>query len=217
MSTKRARPAPTRKELKATTRARVLSSARVLFARRGFQAATIRAIAAEGGVSPGTVLAHFPDKLSLLVAALLDDLGAAQHQALATLPKRASVEKQLLHLARTFYTYYARSPDLARTFLKEMWFVPGEWGRALMADAAGFNRAVAELLAAARARGALRPDADCTLAATAFFSQYLSVLMVGLSAGDSFDPDEAVTSLGHLLRQQFDGLRAPTARSTRRR
>lgn len=205
-----------RKAQKASTRAQLLECARGMFAQRGFQASTIRAIAAEAGVASGTVIAHFPDKASLLVAAMLDDLTAAQQEAFSTLPRRSTVEKQLLHLARVFYTYYARDPGLSRTLLKEMWFVPGEWGHALTAGAAEFSQRVAALLAAAKDRGELRRDTDCAVAATAFFSQYLTVLLGGLSFGE-FRPDEAVATLGQLWRQHLVGIGAPQPRARSRR
>lgn len=201
-----------RTEQKATTRAQLLECARAMFARRGFQATTIRAIATEAGVAAGTVIAHFPDKSSLLVAAMLDDLTSAQQQAFSTLPRRATAERQLLHLAGVFYRYYARNPDLSRTLLKEMWFVPGEWGRALAAGAADFTGQVAELLAAAQRRGELRPEADCALAATAFFSLYLTVLLGGLSVG-ALEPEEAVAMLRRLWRQHEEGIAAPSRRA----
>lgn len=214
-SARRAGPGLRRKEQKATTRAQLLDCARAMFARRGFQATTIRAIAAEAGVAAGTVLAHFPDKSSLLVAAMLDDLDTAQRQAFSTLPRRAKVDRQLLHLAGVFYRYYARNPDLSRTLLKEMWFVPGDWGRALSAGAAQFTEQVAGLLAAAQRRGELRPDADCAVAGTAFFSLYLTVLLGGLSFGD-LEAEQAVALLGRLWRQHQEGIAAPAPRRTRR-
>lgn len=47
---------PTRSELREATRLRVLDSARRLFEARGFNATTVRAIAADAGVSAGTVM-----------------------------------------------------------------------------------------------------------------------------------------------------------------
>lgn len=207
MTSRRAARKPTRKAQKASTRAQLLACARGLFAARGFQATTIRAVAAEAGVAAGTVLAHFPDKSSLLVAAMLDDLGAVQARAFGSLPRRATAERQLLHLARVFYEYYGQNPDLSRTLLKEMWFVPGPWGEALAAGAADFGQRVAALLMAAQARGELRADADCALAATAFFSLYLSVLLGALSRG-GFEPGQAVGLLGQLWHQHLVGLAA---------
>jgi AcrR family transcriptional regulator len=55
-----------RREQAEDTRARVLEAAARLFAERGFESATIAAIAEEAGVSPETVYAGFRNKRTLL-------------------------------------------------------------------------------------------------------------------------------------------------------
>ncbi|MDR3513753.1 MAG: helix-turn-helix domain containing protein [Caulobacteraceae bacterium] len=46
-------------------RARLVSAARRLFARDGYQGATVRAVAAAGGVTTGALFVHFADKAAL--------------------------------------------------------------------------------------------------------------------------------------------------------
>jgi AcrR family transcriptional regulator len=58
------RPGPT------STRPVILDAALSLFAERGYERATIRAIAARAGVDPATVLHHFPSKQDLLASTL---------------------------------------------------------------------------------------------------------------------------------------------------
>jgi AcrR family transcriptional regulator len=55
-----------RREQAAETRGRVLEAAATLFRERGFESATIAAIAAEAGVAPETVYAGFRNKRTLL-------------------------------------------------------------------------------------------------------------------------------------------------------
>jgi len=205
-----------REQQKRETRSAVLASARSLFEKRGFEGTTIRAIAALAGVGLGTVVAHFPDKQSLLVAALLDDLADVQARALRTMPAAAPIDARLMHLARAFYRYYARRTALSRTLLKEMWFVPGEWGDLLMEHAREFIALVAALLKAAQERGEVTPDADCDLAAMSFFSHYLNVLLAGLS-GPEFAPEQSIAALGRLFGQAMAGIGTPPPGMERRR
>ena len=58
------RPGPT------STRPVILDAALSLFAEKGYERATIRAIAARAGVDPATVLHHFPSKQNLLASTL---------------------------------------------------------------------------------------------------------------------------------------------------
>lgn len=69
----------TRAELRAATRRRVVASARKLFESEGFEATTVRAIAADAGVSVGTVMS-VGDKRALLVE-VFDDAIRAVHDA----------------------------------------------------------------------------------------------------------------------------------------
>ena len=72
-------PAPSsrRAEAKARTRQKVLEAAKSLFMERGYEAATIRDIAARADLSTGAVFASFSDKTDLFNAVLAQDL---EHQ-----------------------------------------------------------------------------------------------------------------------------------------
>src|SRR5689334_7953660 len=90
---------------KQATQERILEAARRHFERDGFDAANIRAVAAEAGVAAGTVLLHFTDKAGLLHAALYEDLEEAIARCLAA-RTRGSLLNRLCAVARHFYDYY---------------------------------------------------------------------------------------------------------------
>lgn len=73
--TKATRPddRPTRADLAVATRERVLTAARALFERLGFEAVTIRDVVADAGLSTGSVFSSFDGKDSLFRAAFPDD------------------------------------------------------------------------------------------------------------------------------------------------
>ena len=68
------RPLNRRQVAKARTRGKVIESSRRLFAQRGYDAATIRDIAREAGMSTGAVFANFQDKSELFDTVLAEDL-----------------------------------------------------------------------------------------------------------------------------------------------
>jgi AcrR family transcriptional regulator len=57
------------------TRAAIEAAARTLFAERGFEAASVRAIAAEAGVDPALVIRHFGSKEALFLRTVDTSLG----------------------------------------------------------------------------------------------------------------------------------------------
>jgi AcrR family transcriptional regulator len=74
---------PRRDEAKAGTRRRVLAAAMEVFAREGYHAARMDAIAEAAGVSKGALYFHFPGKLPLF-SALVDELAAELGADVAT-------------------------------------------------------------------------------------------------------------------------------------
>ena len=190
---------------KEETRKIILESSRELFNELGFDKTSTRAIATRAGVGVGTVFSHFPDKSSLLIAALLDDLTSTQANAMKSMPKDANVCDRFLHLARFLYTYYSKRPDLSRTLLKELWFVKGEWGGKLTTQAFEFVLLVSNMLDQAKKRKEIRPEADTLLCARAFFSHYLIVLYEGLNSSE-VDVETMLDTLKRMLDQLLTGV-----------
>jgi AcrR family transcriptional regulator len=190
---------------KEETREIILESSRDLFNELGFDKTSTRAIAKRAGVGIGTVFSHFPDKSSLLIAVLIDDLAATQTNAMKSMPKEAHVCERFLHLARFFYTYYLKRPDLSRTLLKEFWFVKGEWGGKLTSQAFEFAMLVSDMLEHAKGRKEVRPEADTLLCARAFFTHYLFVLYEGLDNPEN-NVEVMLDTLKGMLNQLLDGV-----------
>lgn len=108
-----------RAEAKAGTRERVLAAADRSFRARGFAGTTVRGIAADAGVSAGTVMA-VGDKDALLIA-IVDDWIAAVHarrEPSAALPRLTPDEAaaRLVETVRPFVTYFNADGDLSREY-----------------------------------------------------------------------------------------------------
>jgi AcrR family transcriptional regulator len=205
MNIKETRTGSRRQIQKEETRKIILESSRKLFNELGFDKTSTRAIATRAGVGVGTVFSHFPDKSSLLIAVLLDDITSTQASATKSMPKDANVCDKFLHLARFFYTYYSKRPDLSRTLLKELWFVKGEWGEKLTTHAFEFVLLVSNMLEQAKKRKEIRPEADTLLCARAFFSHYLVVLYEGLNSPE-VDVKAMLDTLKGMLNQLLAGV-----------
>lgn len=193
---------------KEETRRIILESSRELFNEHGFDKTSTRAIANRAGVSAGTVFSHFPDKSSLLIAVLLDDLTFTQANAMKSMPKDVNVCDRFIHLARSFYTYYSKRPDLSGTLLKELWFVKGEWGDKLTTQAFDFVLLISDMLEQAKKRKEIRPEVDTFLCAKAFFSHYLIVLYEGLNS-----PEVDVKTMLYTLKGMLNQLLAGVGRT----
>lgn len=129
-------PRPTRAERQAQTRSQLIEAAAQVFARRGYQAASVEEIAEEAGYSHGAVYSNFEGKADLFLAVFEDYMAErvrelAETQAAlpgdAPLETRARAladqwmdrlardrESMVLHME--FIVHADRAPELARRF-----------------------------------------------------------------------------------------------------
>jgi AcrR family transcriptional regulator len=163
----------TRAEQKLQTRQRILQAARERFRAAGYDTTTLQAVADQADVAVGTVVAHFPDKPSLVAAAFHADLDATIARAWQRAGEHAELIDRLVALASELYTFYAADRPLYRRMFQESLFLAGEG--ALQKQLAEFLREVAAEVAA------LRPDLPAELVAHGFFADYLYVLIGGLA------------------------------------
>jgi AcrR family transcriptional regulator len=129
-------PRPTRAERQAQTRSELIDAAAQVFARRGFQAASVEEIAEEAGYSHGAVYSNFDGKADLFLAVFEDYMAervrelAETQAALADdasleVRARALADQWMDRLARDresfalhmeFLAHAGRDPQLARRF-----------------------------------------------------------------------------------------------------
>jgi AcrR family transcriptional regulator len=179
-----------RTDQKAATRAAILAAARAEFESVGFDAATIRGIAARAGVAVGTVMAQ-GDKREILHAALFESLEGVLVGAIAALADAPAgdvfaVDAALDAFAAAVLGHYQARPGLSRAMLKESLFAEGPWAARFAAQTADSHAAVAVYLERAVASAAI--DAvDTTMAAGAWLSFFYFAL-IGWVQGQLQDP-----------------------------
>src|SRR5262245_26082168 len=116
----RTRGRPARAPSEAGTYETLISSARVLFARRGFDGASIRAITRASGANLGSVTYHFGSKHALYEAVLdrvLSPLGDRVAEAAA---QYGSPLDRLEGVIRAFFAHLDANPDMPQLMLQEM-------------------------------------------------------------------------------------------------
>jgi AcrR family transcriptional regulator len=106
-------PQSTRAHRRAQRRAAILEAARQEFARRGYEAATIRAVAEEAGCDPSLVMQHFGSKQELFRAASGLHLDIAE---LAAGPRETLSER----LVRGFFEQTDAQPEAIASTLRSM-------------------------------------------------------------------------------------------------
>jgi AcrR family transcriptional regulator len=163
-----------RQAAKVRTHAKVLEAARILFAERGYEAATIRDIAKGAGMSTGAVFANFQDKSELFEAVLAENLAGTLEafKAAATADGRAAER-----LTSALSVGYHRGLDhlpLVQAIFARAWFQPEDANERQRAMAKPFVEAVAGILQAGIREGELRQDIDVTLMTRMIWELYMA-------------------------------------------
>ena len=195
------------------TRRLILAAAKEFYSVEANAEAPISRLALKAGVAEGTVFVYFPDKPSLIAAALEEEFDEMLATAWNTLPKDSPCREQLLHLAQVLYSFYSLRPALFRVLIKESLFLQGEWGTRVLDYVIRFVAKVAGLIDEAKARGEYRSDVDSLLAARSFYGLYLLELIGALNE-DVFDPLEILDRLRATVMQLETGLQSGKEKKT---
>jgi len=196
----------TRRDLRReATKAAVLDAARKVFLAEGFDGATIKMIADEAGVSPGTVLNAEQSKAALLVAILRNEYEAmaeACEQMEAALSGPAPDRlKTLLHMLLDAHTRHA---ELFAAAIGYAWLVSDPTYQAAFEKMEFAWAAVRRTIRAGVQEGDLRTDLDEDAAFCVLNDLLLGALREARKDANA-DPREA---LSERLAVVLDGLRA---------
>jgi len=183
---------------------RITAAARALFRSQGFEETTAREICERAGIGTGTLFLYVRDKRQLLFLTFEADARRLFAEGVAAAASADGLVAQLMGLFGRFTAYYARDPALSKAIVQELFFRthdPGGLGRLTRE----FAEHVADLVAAAQARGEVRADLTPARAAMALFAHYtywtLGWLGTGMLARESIEP-----GLQRSLELQIEGL-----------
>ena len=209
-------PLPRRERNKQEKRARLLAAARTLFARKGFAATTTAEIAARASIGAGTLFLYFASKEDLLVEVFRADMDAVVERAFATLPSRATLLAELMHVYGAMVVHHERDPQLARAFVKEMLFVSPP-DRALVFEFIdGLGARVASRIARRQACGELDASVSAALVADNLFALFIARLQKSLGLNERLASAELLAHVREAFALQLRALEPRTAPESRR-
>ena len=185
---------------------RIRNAARALFAQRGFEATTAREICERAGIGTGTLFLYVRDKRELLFLTFEEDAQRIFAEARAAAARETDFVGQLMAYFGRFIAYYARDTQHAKSLVQELFFRehdPERLGRLTLE----YGAHLADLVAEAQSRGALRGDVAPMQVANALFAHYGYWIQGWLGAGIT-SRKGAEEGLRRALELQLDGLRA---------
>jgi AcrR family transcriptional regulator len=156
---------------KQRTRSRVLDAARQLFAERGYEAATIRDIAAAAGLSTGAVFASFKDKAELFNEVIIVQ-GEAMSKALETADPKGSTHDALLEIFGLGYRLHEEHLGLMQAALGFSWLRDEAAERRARDGFSAVFAQVEQVLRHSIARGELSQNTDLRLVSGMLWASY---------------------------------------------
>jgi AcrR family transcriptional regulator len=109
-----AEPAP------AETGAAVLAAARALFAERGFEGASVRAITDTAGANLGAVTYHFGSKESLYVEVLRTAISPLRDRVYEAVVRERTPIDRVAAIMRAFFEHFRDNPDVPLLMLQRI-------------------------------------------------------------------------------------------------
>ncbi|MDJ0848920.1 MAG: helix-turn-helix domain-containing protein [Myxococcota bacterium] len=165
----RLRPDDGRLERGRRSRQRIREAARALFLERGFDATTLRAIAARAGMGASSIYRHFETKQELLVQELADVQEEAWTRFRRTHVPGESTRESVRRFFHAQHDLLAREPDLTVIAIRATTYPNARVSRRALALQDRTIGLLAEILQAGRSRGDLRRDADLLASARTLF------------------------------------------------
>ena len=200
---------PKREERRAETRSRLLDGARAVFARRGYNAATVEEVAEEAGFTTGALYSNFKGKEDLFLAVAEDMIAREVREYTQIYEEGATFEERARGGADRWMELLAEEPDYFALYV-ELWSAavrdPELRDRFLAREAAMRDATTRMIVAGAADLGIEAPEADARQLATV-----VDALGNGLAMAKLLAPEDVPDSLfGDVLSLIFGSLVAAT-------
>lgn len=190
-------------------RDRLIDAAEVCLRAKGIRATTVSEVAEVAGISRGWLYRHFPDKVTLLGAAIVRLNDAFWSEAHAMLERVEGLDRQIVAGIRHGRSAY---DDPGALLMKLRIDEPDEFAACAGAGVQGLVPDLADFwsryLIAARDNGEIHADVNIAEA-----SEWVARVLISLATvpGNTLDPSDDGAVLTHVRRYVMPGLRADPA------
>lgn len=151
------------------SRSKIREAARELFRERGFDGATLRAIASRAGMGASSIYRHFATKEELLVQELAELQEEAWNRFRERDDRQRPTRQRIREFFRIQHELLAADPDLTVIALRATTYPAARVSRRVLALHDRAIGLLAEVLQRGRVRGDLAPQLDVLAAARALF------------------------------------------------
>ena len=187
----------------ATSRSQLLDAAEALFARKGFEATTVKEIGRATGLNPALIYYYFAGKEELYKAVLERMVSSLVTRGGAALDLAGAPEEAIRALVRAQVEFLLGHPHLPRLLFRELVDHDAEHAQEVILQlAAGLFDRLCKLIKQGQASGVFRKELEPRFAAVSTVSQVAYFILARPAIGVFFGrgpggvPDETVREFG---------------------
>ena len=186
---------------------RIRIAARKLFAERGYDATTIREIAAPAAMDKSTLFRYITEKRDLIHLTSNQELRKLNDVCLAAPRPWQTFSEKILSMIEPRYRLFSSEPNLARIFLSETLHpMPGSYLAANLEMRDRFVQGIREVVAQAKQTGELAATEDAELIARLIFLSYAGAVRWWLFASENPDWRSGMRDFTLALTKLVSGL-----------
>lgn len=204
---------------KEETRARILDSASRVFARRGYDAATVEEITAECGIAKGALYGHFASKEDLFRTVLVEHVRRRVAETVARVEPDLSLRESIVRIVEVSWSACRSDPVWSPLFM-EAWALASrnEWGREAVATLFDHcSAALARFLVDAKRAGLVRPELEVDRAARLLLAVNDGLMLQWQTQPDRVDPEEFLAPMADMIVGYLTVAGEAASRARRRR
>lgn len=192
------------------SRERIRNAARELFRERGFDGATLRAIARRAGMGASSIYRHVRSKEELLILELADLQEEAWRAFRSAEVRGTSTRRRIDDFLAAQHALLVADPDLTSIALRSLTRPEAEVARRVLALHDRTIGLLVEILQAGRLRGDILRDTDVLAGARAIFHMTLGVRIAW--ANGQLDDDGCLAAIESAVELLFRGIESPGRR-----
>jgi AcrR family transcriptional regulator len=195
-----AEPAPKRRR-REETRQRIAAAALPVFARSGYERATVDEIVREAGYSKGAFYVHFESKEDLFWGMLEERISGQQDAFRQALDETRSAEENIQALLTTIFAIFRKDAMWSALFIEFVAHAArnDKVRERLAAMYQNWRDFTVETLNQGREVGRVRKDLDVEFVATVMIALIEGMIMQARLAPGAIRPEDAIEPLSRLL------------------
>jgi AcrR family transcriptional regulator len=164
--------------------AKIISTARHLFAQKGYDACSMSEVAKIAGMSKGNIYWYFPSKEALFKAILVEGFTAIGEIMTTAAGSAGSATEKLAHFMDKFIATVRDSDGEDFVLLLVSFLAKGganhftEFGLSAEDIGSGFHQALNAIFAQGQSEGVFRTDMDANTLSTFFFAMFNGLMLI---------------------------------------